>query len=141
MVRDLVISSTIRVQLAYRTRQNPDRLTHGEDLAATELLIRFPGDCRAVNTLDRQQDSTGLIGRLRQVLGPFSTYARPFAGFSASNAEHMPGLYFQVAQNGAILSVSRALAETLGAGEPANLRGLPIATYLPALARGGLLNR
>jgi CheY-like chemotaxis protein len=87
-----------------------------------------------VNTLEQQRDATGLIGRLRQVLGPSGRFARPSAGFYAANAEDMPGLYFYVAPDGAILSVSRALAETLGTGYPAKLRGRPIAAYLPAVA-------
>ena len=94
-----------------------------------------------MTTLEQQRNSTGLIGRLKQVLGPSSTFARPFAGYVASNAEDMPGLYFQVAPDGAILRVSRALAEALGAGDPASLRGCPIAAYLPAMARDGLLHQ
>jgi CheY-like chemotaxis protein len=51
----------------------------------------------------------------------------------------MPGLYFRVAPGGAILGVSKAFAEMLSAGDPASLKGLPIARYLPAVSRDGHL--
>jgi CheY-like chemotaxis protein len=89
-----------------------------------------------LGTTGQQQNATGLIGRLKQVLGPLDSHDHPSAGPYALGVEDLPGLFFQVAPDGAILRVSRTLAETLGAGQPADLRGREIGTYIPALAPG-----
>lgn len=89
-----------------------------------------------MRTLRQQRDATGLVGRLKQALGPAATAARAPAELFAINAEDMPGLYVRVAPDGTILSLSRDLAETLGVADPANLRGSPVAMYLPAVAPG-----
>ena len=92
-----------------------------------------------MRTSEQQRDATGLIGRLRQVLGPAVAAARPSAEYCATRAESLPGLCIQVAPDGTILGVSAAFAETVGAVHPASLRGRPIAAYLPAVAPGGPL--
>jgi CheY-like chemotaxis protein len=87
-------------------------------------------------TTGQPQEATGLIGRLRQVLGPIESSIHPSVGPDALCVEDLPGLLFQVAPDGAILKVSRALAETLGAGHPMDLRGHAIGAYIPAVAPG-----
>ena len=64
------------------------------------------------------------------------TTARTSVGPYTISAADLPGLFFHVAPDGAILSLSWDLAETLGADDPASLRGRPIATFLPAVAPG-----
>jgi CheY-like chemotaxis protein len=92
-----------------------------------------------LQTTGQQQNATGLIDRLKQVLGPFDSPVRPSAGLYALRVEDLPGLFFQVAPDGAILGVSRTLAETLGAGDPMSLRGHAIDAYIPAVAAGSAL--
>ena len=87
----------------------------------------------------QQSDASGLIERLRRLLGPAVAVARPSAALFAISAEDLPGLYLHVAPDGAILSVSKELAETLAAGDTASVRGHPIATCLPAMAPGSPL--
>ena len=86
----------------------------------------------------QQQDETGLIGRLKQVLGQPNGSTYPSAGL---RAEDLPGFYLQVAPDGVILQTSRTLAEMLGGGDQADLRGRSIDTYLPAVAPGSPLCR
>jgi len=86
----------------------------------------------------QRREATGLVERLRQVLGPSE------AGFSAPagvQAENPHELSCQVAPDGAILGVSEAFAATLGVADAERLKGQPIGSYLPALAAGSLLAR
>jgi CheY-like chemotaxis protein len=53
--------------------------------------------------------------------------------------ENLPGLFFEVARDGAILGASRALAEAFGVAGPGQLRGQPIGSYLPAAIPGSPL--
>jgi CheY-like chemotaxis protein len=92
-----------------------------------------------LTTLGQQGDAKGLIGRLRQVLGPACSPAQPSIGLYAPYAEDLPGLYLHVGPDGSILRASKALAEALGAQDPAHLRGRSIREYLPAVAPGSPL--
>ena len=89
-----------------------------------------------MRTTGEHQETTGLIGRLRQVLGPIDSSIHPSDGPCALCVEDLPGLFLRVAPDGAILRVSRTLAETLGARDPVDLRGRAIGAYIPAMAPG-----
>ena len=89
-----------------------------------------------MKTIGQQGGTAGLIGRLRQALGPAVAFARPPVSDSAMRVEDLPGLLIHVAADGAILDLSRELAATLGDGDPAKFRGRPIAAYLPSAAPG-----